>query len=94
MTCKECRHWGGNSPTRAQHDSKQPMMYWLMLCERISKSPPSSGAFGDWGIVTGPDFGCVHWEDHHGNKTSEKCGCLKVIGRIVLADGRVMELIQ
>lgn len=65
-TCKECRWWIGypkeGSPLRSC------MMPKLL---KMPTPPPSDGALPgympEFGIDTGPDFGCIHFETNPGD---------------------------
>ena len=56
-TCKDCKYW-----RREQEQSMKPCKK-----ERTSDRDAVDGGWtekGEYvrGIVTGPDFGCIHWE--------------------------------
>jgi len=62
-TCETCRHWTGGYRDQAFDWDTRECMY-----PRQESGVPRDG-FNTKGLVplvTGPDFGCTHWEHHNG----------------------------
>lgn len=62
--CRTCKHWGpaieGRDAMYCNHDKLGDLPE--AINERDGLYPEDErGICGAW-IVTGPDFGCVHWE--------------------------------
>jgi len=68
-TCKNCQHW--TQPKTTAGDYIRPLGWRECWAPSISqgysqcRDMPSSGAMVEcdegWGMMTGPDFGCVHF---------------------------------
>lgn len=58
-TCKTCKWWGHETITNEHRLCNHPK---LDISEGGSKDGLSPGTHPDGELTTGPDFGCVHWE--------------------------------
>jgi hypothetical protein len=66
-TCLTCMHWGQrvsywNTPTHRTCASP-----YILYGEKVQQALEFSDAavveaYKGWGMLTGPDFGCIHWE--------------------------------
>lgn len=68
MHCKTCAHWGNNRGYNEDADKR------LKSCDcpkffygyHSYNDTPDDGAFIEddegWGMMVGPEFGCVNWE--------------------------------
>ena len=67
--CRSCRHWGNSRNGLSDNDQR------LRSCDcpkleygyhrELDVVPNDGAAIEDdegWGMLTGPDFGCIHWE--------------------------------
>jgi hypothetical protein len=60
--CRNCQWWNGLRPAGFQGDCNHPKTRaWEHDCAAAS----SHGAKGAPVIVTGPNFGCIHFENKH-----------------------------
>lgn len=64
-TCKTCRWWGDGPCGSPKLINQEALLNWASI-----KGTWQPVAGDSWGldfdqvaIVTGPDFGCVHWEE-------------------------------
>ena len=63
-TCKDCKWWQDWRPKNTcgecvhSHTTKD----WPM-CDQVQENgEDDADGDGPYGLLTGPDFGCVHWE--------------------------------
>ena len=57
-TCKDCRHWESHGVEDMQRKCNHPKVGGRQA-EDMDGADEREGYYG---IYTGPDFGCVHWE--------------------------------
>jgi hypothetical protein len=58
--CRNCQWWNGLRPAGFQGDCNHPK---TRDCEHDCAAASSHGAKGEPAIVTGPNFGCIHFEN-------------------------------
>lgn len=69
-TCKDCIHWDTLSVAardQVSFDGYEPKRYCLLLCmgselEAACGLEAAAQGIGGADITTGPDFGCIHFE--------------------------------
>ncbi len=61
MKCKDCRRWHPRSTMRCGECSSPKMLYGYDV---VFPGPDEVLIENDegWGMLTGPEFGCVHFE--------------------------------
>lgn len=65
--CGTCTHWGGRVPawnTLVHRTCNAPaVLYGSRLREALQQADSAViETYEGWGVLTGPDFGCVHWQ--------------------------------
>lgn len=67
-TCKDCKFWG--SIIESERNNKKHCGHEKVSCGSSKDSDSlDAGCDGyDYGIETGPDFGCIHWKEKQHDK--------------------------
>ena len=75
MKCKDCKHWGNNQGYNDDKDNRLkscscPAMHYgyHVDTEEVKDNHVHIEDDEGWGMTTGPDFGCIHFEPNTSNK--------------------------
>lgn len=61
-TCDTCKHWGESGFTTNPNGHNPCMHPKVDMPDGQDEDGIDSNADYDYGITTGPKFGCIHWE--------------------------------
>lgn len=76
--CKACKSWAQRQFIKPDIMAERPPSHPVGDCRHVKLLPACRRFWPEMdgamdadtcgGIITGPDFCCIHWEDEHGNR--------------------------